>query len=89
MLWDAEFQGFTRNYRRGDWKRIPMSGGGGTDMAAPVDWLVEHRAVGDCVILLTDGYCNWPTRNRFPLISVISRPNVPGPSWGKVLRLAA
>lgn len=89
LLWDDEFQGFTKNYRRGDWKRIPMSGGGGTDMAAPVDWLVEHRAVGDCVILLTDGWCDWPTQRQVPLISVISHPDVPGPSWGKVLRLAA
>ena len=89
LLWDAEFQGFTRNYRSGDWKRIPLTGGGGTDMAAPVDWLVKHHAVGDCVILLTDGHCNWPAPGRFPLISVLSRPDVAGPAWGKVLRLAA
>lgn len=88
LLWDAKFQGFTSNYRSGDWQRIPVRGGGGTDMAAPVDWLVEHRAVGDCVILLTDGWCNWPTQRQFPLITVVSRPDVPGPPWGKTLRLA-
>jgi predicted metal-dependent peptidase len=88
LLWDAAFQGFFRNYRVGDWKRISLTGGGGTDMAAPVDWLVEHHAVGDCVVLLTDGICNWPAPRRFPLISVLSRPGA-GPAWGRVLCLAA
>ena len=89
LLWDAQCQGFTRNYQPGDWTRIPIHGGGGTDMAAPAQWLVEQRVVGDCVILLTDGWCNWPSPGRFPLISVISRSDVPGPTWGKVLRLVA
>jgi len=88
LLWDAAFQGFYRHYRPGDWKRIRLTGGGGTDMAAPVDWLVENHAVGDCVVLLTDGACNWPAPRRFPLISVLSRPGA-GPAWGRVLCLAA
>ena len=87
LRWDHKHQGFTRNYRRGDWKRISLTGGGGTDMAAPVEWLAQRGLTGDCVVILTDGFCNWPPPGSLPLIAVISEPEPEGPTWGKTVRL--
>ncbi len=88
LFWDDDFQGFTPDYQPGDWQKIPVCGGGGTDMAEPVEWLIAQRAVGDCVIILTDGYCNWPARKPFPLVAVIAGTPAPGPPWGRVVRMA-
>ena len=92
LQWDHAFQGYSR-YRRGDWKKIEVRGRGGTDMAAPVDWLEERRAVGDACIMLTDGICNWPSERKFPFIVVIAGDNkgygYKDPPWGKVVRIEA
>lgn len=89
LLWDDEFQGFFSQYRRGDWRNIPLHGRGGTDMVAPIRWLVERRETHDCVIMLTDGYCQWPSQQPFPFLVVCS--SQPGmvtePSWGEMIYL--
>jgi predicted metal-dependent peptidase len=77
LQWDEKFQGYDR-YRAGDWRSFLVKGRGGTDMAAPFDWLAKNRRIADLQILLTDGYCNWPTQQRFPLITVIA-----GAGWGR------
>ena len=87
LQWDAQFQGFDR-YRRGDWKNIEIGGRGGTDMVAPVVWLEENGAVGDVMIMLTDGYCQWPDERKFPALYVITT-DVEGPDWGHVIRMKA
>ena len=69
----------------------PIKGRGGTDMAAPFDWLPENRRIADVQILLTDGYCNWPAPGPFPLITGhrgMAR-GVQGPSWGTVIHIDA
>ena len=88
LLWDCEFRGFTANYRHGDWEKFTPDGGGGTDMAAPVEWLDQRKLVGDCVVILTDGHCNWPVKQGFGFIAVISGATV-GPTWGRTVYLAA
>ncbi len=87
LQWDAEFQGYDR-YRRGDWKKITVKGRGGTDMAAPVDWLEENGGAGDVVVMLTDGYCNWPHQRNYPCLFVITT-DTSGPDWGTEIRLKA
>lgn len=88
LSWDAAFQGYQK-YRRGDWKRLKVRGGGGTDMSAPFKWAEEHGAVGDVVILLTDGYCNWPPPRPYPTLFCITTPanQSANPEWGKIIRL--
>lgn len=88
LQWDHAFQGYSV-YRRGDWKRFEVHGRGGTDMAAPINWLCENKLVADVQVMLTDGYCNWPDDKKFPFIAVITTPEgtTDGPTWGHKVRM--
>lgn len=88
LQWDAEYQGYGR-YRRGEWKKLTINGRGGTDMAAPFDWLDKNTAAADVVVLLTDGYCNWPFKRPYPTLFVITtdEQTTKGPDWGTTLRM--
>jgi len=86
LQWDHAFQGFAM-YRRGDWKKFEVHGRGGTDMAAPVEWLCDNNQVADCQVMLTDGYCNWAEPKPFPMITVITTPDTDGPGWGHQVRM--
>jgi predicted metal-dependent peptidase len=90
LQWDHAFQGFNE-YRRGDWKKFKIHGRGGTDMAAPVKWLVENKLIADVQVMLTDGYCNWHEECAFPMITCITTPEgtTDGPGWGHEVRLKA
>jgi predicted metal-dependent peptidase len=90
LQWDWGFQGYNR-YRAGDWRSFRVEGRGGTDMAAPFVWLANNRRIADVQILLTDGYCNWPTEQRFPLITVIARGGCwqSRPTWGTVIHVGS
>lgn len=84
LLWDVEFQGYS-SYRRGDWKKIPVNGRGGTDMAAPIRWLIDNKLVTHLQIMLTDGITNWinPDCVNFPFVTVICNdPLIAGPGYG-------
>lgn len=91
LQWDATFQGFS-SYRRGAWKNFKVNGRGGTDMAAPMKWLVDNRKVADVQIMLTDGCCNYLPKAevRFPAITVITHPESVtshSPEYGHVVRM--
>lgn len=88
LQWDHAFRGYAL-YRPGDWRSFRVKGRGGTDMAAPFDWLRENRRLADVQILLTDGYCNWPAPGPYPLITVIASPAPArsGPGWGEVIHI--
>ena len=89
LQWDHAFQGYGK-YRRGDWKNWKIGGRGGTDMAAPVQWLKDNGKLSDVQIMLTDGECNWPEKIAgLPFIFVITRSekHAPGPEWGNVVRM--
>ncbi len=89
LLWDAAFQGFWRKYRRYDYKTIKISGRGGTDMAKPIDWLIENELMPrrGPIIMLTDGHCNWHEKIDIPYIAVITAAEGSQPDWGEVVRL--
>jgi predicted metal-dependent peptidase len=89
LQWDHAFQGYT-DYRRGDWRKFKIHGRGGTDMAAPVQWLIDNKLIGDVTVMLTDGYCNWHKPCEFPMITVITTPEgtTDGPGWGHEVRMA-
>lgn len=90
LQWDHAFQGFGQ-YRRGDWKKFSVKGRGGTDMAAPVQWLIDNKLIADVQVMLTDGYCNYlnDSRVNFPFITVITTPEgtTSGPDYGHVVRM--
>lgn len=86
LQWDCAFQGFAP-YRYGDWQHIKCKGGGGTDMAAPVEWLKSNRRVADFNILLTDGYCSYASRQSFKMLTVICTRDGHSPDWGQTLRI--
>lgn len=88
LQWDHAFQGYS-GYRRGDWKNYQVHGRGGTDMCAPIDWLIQHGAVADVQVMLTDGYCNWHDPCPFPMVTVITTPEgtTDGPGWGHEVRM--
>lgn len=87
LQWDHAYQGYAR-YRRGDWKRITVNGRGGTDMAAPVDWLEKNSQIGSVMVMLTDGYCQWPHRRGFPALFCITTDQT-APDWGTTIRMKA
>jgi len=80
LQWDMQYQGYSQ-YRRGDWKKININGRGGTDMAAPYEWLENNNLVADLQILLTDGHTNWAPPKPYPSIVIITT-NQKGPTWG-------
>jgi predicted metal-dependent peptidase len=92
LQWDHAFQGYGV-YRRGDWKRFKVHGRGGTDMAAPVKWLIDNRMVADVQVMLTDGYTGWADKSivGFPFITVITTPEgtTDGPKYGCCVRMNA
>lgn len=45
-------------YRKGDYRRLRLNAGGGTDVQCVFDWLHEHRLIRSPVVILTDGYFN-------------------------------
>lgn len=89
LQWDHAFQGYSGHYRRGDWRKFAIKGRGGTDMQAPINFLMENRLIGDCTIMLTDGYCNWSEPKPFPMITCITGApkSVTPPTWGHVVWL--
>jgi len=88
LLWDDQFRGYAK-YRRGDWRKIPLNGRGGTDMAAPIEWLYQNRLVKDVQIMLTDGYCEYSSPKNMEYICVVTTndTNTKLPSWGKVIQM--
>lgn len=88
LQWDWAFQGYT-TYRRGDWKRFKVNGRGGTDMAQPMQWLIDEHQVADVTVMLTDGHCNWidAAKINFPCITVITTAETTSPDYGHVVRM--
>lgn len=89
LLWDASYQGYSP-YRRNDWKNFKVKGRGGTDMAAPMQWLMDNKQITDVTVMLTDGYCNWIEGDKvnFPVITVITTPETTQPDYGHVVRMS-
>lgn len=53
-------------YQRGDWKKIQLKGGGGTDFEAPIKYAEENGLIGKANIFLTDGECHIPAARPYP-----------------------
>lgn len=81
LQWDHSFQGYAA-YKKGAWKKFKVHGRGGTDMAAPIHWLVKNGQIADVQILLTDGECNYAEPMPINMITVVTRPGTGMPTWG-------
>lgn len=81
--WTTRKVYFNEKYLRGDWKKLIRFSGGGTDMVAPVKWLIKNKCQRSGIIMLTDGYCNWPKPMPTPLLVICasSQESVKIPSW--------
>lgn len=86
LQWDHSFQGFSANYRKNDWRKIEIRGRGGTDMVAPVQWLMDNKAIGDVCVMLTDGYCQYIDQQPFPMITCLCADGTE-PTWGHVVHM--
>jgi predicted metal-dependent peptidase len=86
LQWDHDFQGYERSYRRNDWKNIEIKGRGGTDMEAPVHWLIKNKLVGNACVMLTDGYCSYAKEQAFPMITCLCEDGSE-PNWGMVVHM--
>ncbi len=90
LLWDHAYQGWG-GYRRGDWRTFKVNGRGGTDMAKPVQWLMDNKVVADVQVMLTDGVCNYLDGSlvQFPFITVITTPEgtTVDPPYGHCVRM--
>jgi predicted metal-dependent peptidase len=66
LSWDAAFQGIQEVSTVRD---VVLKGGGGTDMAAALQYAQECRPRPDLVVVVTDGYTPWPKEApRVPMI---------------------
>lgn len=76
------------NYHRGDWKRIPIAGRGGTSFIEFFKAIEEKQLVGKCNIILTDGEAPWGEERPYPVLWVImphGKKEHVTPAWGKYL----
>lgn len=69
-------------------KEIKPQGGGGTNFHAPFNWLNDNNINPKCVIMLTDGYCDFPDEDiiNCPVIWLITTKTIEAP-WGKSIYL--
>jgi len=81
--WTTRKVFFTRKYVRGDWQELARFSGGGTDMVAPVEWVIKNKCQRSGIVMLTDGYCKWPKQMPTPFLVVCSssRESVKIPAW--------
>ncbi len=61
-------------YRKGDWRKIALTGCGGTSFINAFQWVDDSRLWAQCNIVLTDGFADWPTGyENLELIWCLSR----------------
>lgn len=89
LQWDYSYQSYWPEYKKGDFAKITLRGRGGTNMVAPIHWLIKEKKLADCVILFTDGFCNYPQPFGVPMLVVLtSQYSDWPPSWIVSTRLA-
>jgi predicted metal-dependent peptidase len=70
-------------------KEIIPQGGGGTNFHAPFNWLNDNNINPKCVIMLTDGYCDFPETDIIdcPVIWLITTKGVEAPEPWRTIYL--
>lgn len=83
---DYEVQS-VKDYHRGDWKSIKVSGRGGTSFANCLKYIEDNGIVGKMNVLLTDGEDYIPHPRPYPFLWIIVGSGSCGEFWGDVIRL--
>lgn len=63
---------------------VALIGGGGTSLEPALLHIAELRPPVDLIVVITDGYTNWPDvapSRRLPIFSVMPEGSPPGPEW--------
>lgn len=91
IQFDHGVQGLPQKYHRGDWRKIKILGRGGTSFIDLIEWMKEHKQVGQVNIILTDGCAPWPEPEDFFVLWVIvgNADHIESikPPWGEVIRV--
>ena len=82
IQFDHAVQGKPTTYHRGDWKKIKISGRGGTSFQVVFDWIEQNKMVADANIVLTDGYADFGSKRPYYVLWAICNKDV-CPSWGE------
>lgn len=69
-------------------KEIQPQGGGGTSFEAPFQYMIDNNLKAKTIIMLTDGYCNFPNEDIVdcPVVWLITTKDIEAP-WGKTIYL--
>ena len=70
----GDTEGHTKQLCLSDPRRIELTGGGGTDMAAVIAEVLQDRPQPQMIFVCTDGWTPWPEENPgVPIVACISR----------------
>ena len=70
----GDTEGHTKQLCLSDPRRIELTGGGGTDMAAVIAEVLQDRPQPQMILVCTDGWTPWPEENPgVPIVACISR----------------
>lgn len=71
--------------------RVPLLGGGGTDIAESIRQVLNVSLKPDLVLVLTDGYTPWPDKppKRPVIVGLLGPTPPPPPPWATAVRVQA
>ncbi|MDA1051513.1 MAG: VWA-like domain-containing protein [Planctomycetota bacterium] len=78
----TDTQGQTKQLCLSDPKRIELTGGGGTNMAAIVAEVLQTRPQPQMILICTDGHTPWPTQDPgIPVVACLTYPRATLPEF--------
>jgi predicted metal-dependent peptidase len=72
-------------------RQVPLTGGGGTNMAAAIEEVAGRRPRPALLVVITDGLTGWPDRPAQDVVIVLLKGRVTPPeppSWARVIRVS-
>lgn len=80
VLWtDSEVAGVDEPSLAADLTQLKPKGGGGTNMHAGIDWIMEEGLEPELLVTFTDGYTPWGDDPGFPCYWAITSPEITAP----------
>lgn len=84
LQWDVHIRNVWPKYRKGDYRKLEVLGGGGTSVQCVFDWLRDNRRLNDYLIVFTDGNFSYAydTHGARHILWLVFRNTQPDPSNG-------